>query len=233
MTDRKKPAVAFWATMVGVAFVFLAYPLSVGPVQWLDDRGRLPNWADNPIAVIYAPLDWIIQHSDAAHAAADWYIRLWVDDDDDAPGMAVEADNDAGSHAPVKNPVAKDVMVLDADLVGEWEGIAPAGANRAFADIHPINDPDVQHRDMLQIDFIIVADPRMTAMVRLAKYESGIVTLDDEISGRGIESDLPFTALVVMKTEDGEFLVPIRNAEMMKSPAELKPGFAFKRKSEK
>jgi hypothetical protein len=80
--DPKKPGVAFWASVVVLAVLMVAYPLSVGPVQWLDDRGQLPSWADKPIAVVYAPLDWIIQHSDAARMAAEWYIGLWVDDDE-------------------------------------------------------------------------------------------------------------------------------------------------------
>jgi hypothetical protein len=36
MTDRKKPGVAFWATVVVVAV--LAYPLSFGPACWVSGR---------------------------------------------------------------------------------------------------------------------------------------------------------------------------------------------------
>jgi hypothetical protein len=37
MTDRKKPGVAFWAG-VAVAVLLVAYPLSFGPVCWLNQR---------------------------------------------------------------------------------------------------------------------------------------------------------------------------------------------------
>ena len=84
MIDRKKPGVAFWATVVVVMALMVAYPLSIGPMERLDDRGQLPSWADKPIAVFDAPLDWIIQHSVAARMAADWYIGLWVADADDS-----------------------------------------------------------------------------------------------------------------------------------------------------
>ena len=35
MTDRKKPGVAFWAT-VGMVVVLVGYPLSFGPACWLS-----------------------------------------------------------------------------------------------------------------------------------------------------------------------------------------------------
>lgn len=84
MTERKQPGMAFWASVVMVGLLVVAYPLSVGPAEWLDDRGHLPSWAEKPVAVIYAPLNWIVQHSDAARTAAKWYIGLWVDLSDDA-----------------------------------------------------------------------------------------------------------------------------------------------------
>ena len=37
MTDRKKPGVAFWATVV-VVVVLVAYPLSFGPACWISSR---------------------------------------------------------------------------------------------------------------------------------------------------------------------------------------------------
>jgi hypothetical protein len=36
MTDRKKPGVAFWAT-VALVVVLVAYPLSFGPACWIWD----------------------------------------------------------------------------------------------------------------------------------------------------------------------------------------------------
>jgi hypothetical protein len=40
MTDRKKPGVAFWATVV-VVVVLMAYPLSFGPACWLVSHADL------------------------------------------------------------------------------------------------------------------------------------------------------------------------------------------------
>ncbi len=51
MADRKKPGVAFWATVVVV--VVLVYPLSFGPACWLARRGRIsPRWTGK----IFRPL---------------------------------------------------------------------------------------------------------------------------------------------------------------------------------
>jgi hypothetical protein len=84
MTDRKKPGVAFWATVVVV--VALAYPLSFGPAVWATREylvsirffwhpfrplARLavegPTWCSRP-PFLYASLvgdpkvsSWIIQ----------------------------------------------------------------------------------------------------------------------------------------------------------------------------
>jgi hypothetical protein len=49
MTDRKKPGVAFWATVVLVV-VLAGYPLSFGPACWCADA----NW--EPVPPIYGPL---------------------------------------------------------------------------------------------------------------------------------------------------------------------------------
>ena len=42
MTDRKKPGVAFWAT-VGLVVVLVGYALSFGPMCWLVGMGVVPR----------------------------------------------------------------------------------------------------------------------------------------------------------------------------------------------
>ena len=79
--DRRKPGVAFWATVMVVVGLFAAYPLSIGPLQWLDERGHLPGWAEKPIAVVYAPMEWVVEHSETAQAALEWYVDLWLGPD--------------------------------------------------------------------------------------------------------------------------------------------------------
>jgi hypothetical protein len=81
VTTRKKPGVAFWATVVLVVVLFAAYPLAIGPLQWLDEQDMLPAWTDTPIKVMYTPIDWIIQHSETAHKVFEWYIDLWLGPD--------------------------------------------------------------------------------------------------------------------------------------------------------
>jgi len=52
MTDRKKPGVAFWAT-VGLVVVLVGYPLNFGPACWV---GCQCNGARTTIMIVYRPL---------------------------------------------------------------------------------------------------------------------------------------------------------------------------------
>src|SRR5258708_34002335 len=58
-TDRNKHGVTFWATVVMVVALPIAYPLSAGPALWLYDQKAVPRWARKPIGWIYSPIDWI------------------------------------------------------------------------------------------------------------------------------------------------------------------------------
>jgi len=54
--DRKKPGVAFWATVVLVAV--LAYPLSFGPACWITSWSGLPGkW----LVTVYRPMAWALE----------------------------------------------------------------------------------------------------------------------------------------------------------------------------
>src|SRR5580704_8634282 len=50
-TDRKKPGVAFWATVV-VVVALVGYPLSFGPACWLADRNAFLVPA---VGMVYKP----------------------------------------------------------------------------------------------------------------------------------------------------------------------------------
>jgi hypothetical protein len=74
MTSRKKPGVAFWAT-VGLVVV-LAYPISFGPACWINERtgtgGRI-------IVAAYRP--FFSQMLDERSSIRDtllWYSRLGI-----------------------------------------------------------------------------------------------------------------------------------------------------------
>jgi hypothetical protein len=77
MTDRKKPGVAFWAT-VALVVVLVGYPLSIGPWFWVVTTGRIPIsliWIDHA----YDPLRWIIERSPgSAGELIHSYISLWL-----------------------------------------------------------------------------------------------------------------------------------------------------------
>jgi hypothetical protein len=76
-SDRKKPGVAFWATVVAVV-VLVAYPLSWGPV-WCLCWTKFPSAWRMPAVLLYAPLVWVIDNG------PDWlgelflsYEELWL-----------------------------------------------------------------------------------------------------------------------------------------------------------
>jgi hypothetical protein len=58
MTDRKKPGLAFWATVMVACLMPILYVLSFGPACWLLARGRIPF---TPTATVYRPISrWIL-----------------------------------------------------------------------------------------------------------------------------------------------------------------------------
>jgi hypothetical protein len=79
MTSRKKPGVAFWAS-VAVVVVFVAYPLSVGPASWACEHGLASEATLEPI---YAPIFWLIDdpsrplYDTWVGNLIEWYVELW------------------------------------------------------------------------------------------------------------------------------------------------------------
>ena len=69
MTDRKKPGVAFWATVALV--VVLLYVASFGPACWITSRNSLSgDW----LFVAYRPLVWTMENGPGlALDALAWY----------------------------------------------------------------------------------------------------------------------------------------------------------------
>jgi hypothetical protein len=73
--DRKKPGLAFWASVVVV--VAGLYVLSVGPAAWLEDRGAMPAWAMPVVWRFYTPLIWACSRFGPTWDALVWYAALW------------------------------------------------------------------------------------------------------------------------------------------------------------
>jgi hypothetical protein len=78
-SSRKKPGVAFWATVVVVVvLVLLAYPLSFGPACWIVARPGTSEQDFGPVLrTIYWPLGRIIyRRTPIASPALVWYVKL-------------------------------------------------------------------------------------------------------------------------------------------------------------
>ena len=80
MTDRKKPGVAFWATVVLVLSVL--HVVGFGPACWWFSRHR--DFHDSRLkdcgSVIYAPLGRVAIHAPIIGDALLWYASLGADD---------------------------------------------------------------------------------------------------------------------------------------------------------
>jgi len=73
-SDRKKPGVALWATVVAVV-VLVAYPVSFGPACWIVSRrpGAVNHrWLPD----IYWPIGWWANRSTLAEKATSGFARL-------------------------------------------------------------------------------------------------------------------------------------------------------------
>ena len=70
----------WWPICSAVAFtVLVAYPLSIGPTVGLSSRLGNPEWIQVVANVIYAPLQWVIDHSPVSvDDWTRWYLELWL-----------------------------------------------------------------------------------------------------------------------------------------------------------
>ncbi len=64
-----------WVALLPLAV--LAYPLSVGPLWWLDRHDLLPFWSMDYIHAVYSPLSWAYGSSEWCQAAFDRYAEFW------------------------------------------------------------------------------------------------------------------------------------------------------------
>ena len=79
--ERKRPGVAYWATVVVVVVALLIYPLSQGPAGWLLMR-NLNQTTMEWYLCFYSPLlnveAWLDTNAPkCVGAAISWYLGLW------------------------------------------------------------------------------------------------------------------------------------------------------------
>ena len=78
MTDtRKKLGWPFWTTIT-LLVVFVAYPLSMGPMRWIYSKASFPGWFAHVHNVFYGPLDWVYINSPLFEKWMNWYLSFWV-----------------------------------------------------------------------------------------------------------------------------------------------------------
>jgi hypothetical protein len=77
--ERKKPRVAFWATVGAVLVAVLAmYSLSFGPACWLCNHHLLPESVMPAADEFYKPMVWLVLDApDPLRMPARWYVDFW------------------------------------------------------------------------------------------------------------------------------------------------------------
>jgi hypothetical protein len=76
--DRKKPGVAFWATVVVIVGLVL-YVLGSGPCDYLFSHGYVSERTAKWMHALYLPYAWAYRHSpESAQRAAEAYCSWWT-----------------------------------------------------------------------------------------------------------------------------------------------------------
>jgi hypothetical protein len=76
-TSRKKPGVAFWATVVVVVVALILYPLSLGPAIWLTARGY---FRESTVQSFYMPFLVPAEYVELLESGVTWWGSLGVPD---------------------------------------------------------------------------------------------------------------------------------------------------------
>lgn len=66
------------AVLIFLVMIIL-YPMSLGPIVWLNVHGHFPDFLVPVIEIVYAPLSWLFEHSLWYQKVHIWYISFWVD----------------------------------------------------------------------------------------------------------------------------------------------------------
>ena len=60
MSEKSKRGGSYWI-LLSLVFLFIAYPLSIGPAVLLHDRGLLPDPVKDMVEIVYAPLECMVE----------------------------------------------------------------------------------------------------------------------------------------------------------------------------
>lgn len=138
-------------------------------------------------------------------------------------GPQVEDDS---SNLPGRdNPIVRKLLAQNIDIAGEWENFSCFWGSRTLT-----IEGDADSAGAYHLHYTQRLDLGDLEYHRTAKFENGVVTLDEPVCEFGMKgSKSPYTILYVLQSDRGNFIIPSVNAETMKSPGELGQFFAYKR----
>lgn len=69
--------IGLWIAVFALAAI-LAYPLSIGPVLWVEMNLDVPDWLTSGFEMLYMPLEFVIGNGpDWLSELFEWYLELW------------------------------------------------------------------------------------------------------------------------------------------------------------
>ena len=77
-TTEKAPSGIRWGIALMIVAFLVGYPLSVGPIVFLDSKyPALIDPIEPALEVIYAPIGYLYEKSELLRDFYDWYLPLW------------------------------------------------------------------------------------------------------------------------------------------------------------
>jgi len=68
-----------WWLVIGLAVFLVAYPLSLGPVEWFLENRDIPIWLETGLIYFYAPISVALAHlPDSIVDAYARYVSWWA-----------------------------------------------------------------------------------------------------------------------------------------------------------
>jgi hypothetical protein len=68
-----------WLIAAIAVLMLPSYPLSIGPVMWLDRQGMMPAVVGESLNVVYLPLGLAMEQSEWCASAMESYAHWWID----------------------------------------------------------------------------------------------------------------------------------------------------------
>jgi hypothetical protein len=136
---------------------------------------------------------------------------------------------DAECRTGLDNPALTEMLEIKIDIAGVWDGYSSF-----FWVTRLIVKKDSEGPDQYRLTFEVRTDLLDRDYERTARFENGILTLDEPVSRLEFAGPTaPYSVLFAVRTDRGDFLVPSVTAGTVKTVDDLQPGLAYRRRTDR